>query len=300
MSTNVYALDRIEAALERSLSLATTTNDALGARLECPPKLAAALRYSLFPGGGRFRPRLCLAVAMACGEDTPECTDAAAAAIEILHCASLVHDDLPCFDNAATRRGKPSVHRAYGERLAVLSGDALIVLAFQVAARGAIAVPERLPALLGIVGESVGAPGGIAAGQAWECESTVSLTAYQQSKTGALFAAATMAGAASTGADPQPWRAVGLGLGEAYQVADDLHDAVDSEEDMGKPVRRDVALGRPSAAIELGIDGAVARLNRLLALSADAIPRCRGADALRAVIAAEASRLLPKELRRAA
>ena len=296
----LYASDRIEAALERALLLATTTNDALGARLECPPKLAAALRYSLFPGGGRFRPRLCLAVAMACGEDQRECTDSAAAAIEILHCASLVHDDLPCFDNAATRRGKASVHRAFGERLAVLSGDALIVLAFQVAARGAIAVPQRLPALLGIVGESVGAPGGICAGQAWECESTVSLAAYQQSKTGALFAAATMAGAASTGADPAPWRVVGLGLGEAYQVADDLHDAVDSEEDIGKPVGRDAALGRPSAAIELGIDGAVLRLNRLLSLAADAIPACRGADSLRALIAAEASRLLPKKLRLAA
>jgi geranylgeranyl diphosphate synthase, type II len=297
---SMYASDRIEAALERALSLSIVPNEAFGSRLECPPKLAAALRYSLFPGGGRFRPRLCLAVAMACGEDQRDCTDAAAAAIEILHCASLVHDDLPCFDNAATRRGKPSVHRAFGERLAVLSGDALIVLAFQVAARGAIAVPERLPALLSIVGESVGAPGGIAAGQAWECESTVSLAAYQQSKTGALFAAATMAGAVSTGADPAPWRAVGLGLGEAYQVADDLHDAVDSEEDMGKPVRRDEALGRPSAAIELGIDGAVLRLNRLLSLAADAIPPCRGADGLRALIAAETSRLLPKKLRLAA
>lgn len=297
---SMYASERIEAALERALSLTTTPNDGPSSRLECPPKLAAALRYSLFPGGGRFRPRLCLAVAMSCGEDHPDCTDAAAAAIEILHCASLVHDDLPCFDNAATRRGKASVHRAFGERLAVLSGDALIVLAFQVAARGAIAVPERLPALLGIVADSVGAPGGIAAGQAWECESTVSLAAYQQSKTGALFAAATMAGAAATGADPAPWRAVGLGLGEAYQVADDLHDAVDTEADMGKPVRVDAALGRPSAAIELGIDGAVLRLNRLLALAADAIPACRGADSLRALIAAEASRLLPKQLRRAA
>ena len=96
------------------------------------------LRYAVFPGGARIRPRLCLAVAQACGEDQPAVTDAAAAAIELLHCASLVHDDLPCFDDAPLRRGKPSVHRAFGERLAVLAGDALIVLAFETLARAAV------------------------------------------------------------------------------------------------------------------------------------------------------------------
>ena len=100
----------------------------------------------------------------ACGDDDPALADAAAAAIELLHCASLVHDDLPCFDDAGTRRGKPSVHRAFGEQLAVLAGDALIVLAFQAIARAATASPERLPALLLIVGNSVGVPNGIVAG----------------------------------------------------------------------------------------------------------------------------------------
>ena len=98
---------------------------------------AAAMRHAVFPRGARIRPRLCLAVAAACGEDAPGVTDAAAAAIELLHCASLVHDDLPCFDDADTRRGRPRVHRAFGEPLAVLAGDALIVLAFQTLAQGA-------------------------------------------------------------------------------------------------------------------------------------------------------------------
>ncbi|MFX8262350.1 polyprenyl synthetase family protein, partial [Acinetobacter baumannii] len=83
-------------------------------------------------GGARIRPKLTLAVASACGEDDPGLTDGVAAAIELLHCASLVHDDLPCFDAAETRRGQPSVHCAFGERLAVLAGDALIVTAFEV------------------------------------------------------------------------------------------------------------------------------------------------------------------------
>ena len=106
-------------------------------RREGPPLLAAAMRHAVFPGGARIRPQLCLAVARACGDAHPALADAAAAAIELLHCASLVHDDLPCFDDAATRRGQPSVHAAYGERLAVLAGDALIVLAFQTLAAAA-------------------------------------------------------------------------------------------------------------------------------------------------------------------
>ena len=102
---------------------------------DIPPQLAAALRYAVFPGGARVRPRLSLAVARACGDSCPRLADAAAASIELLHCASLVHDDLPCFDDAETRRGKPSVHKAFGEPLAVLVGDALIIGAFQTLAR---------------------------------------------------------------------------------------------------------------------------------------------------------------------
>ena len=131
---------RIEKALTTSVSWA----DGRG----CPPRLAAALRHAVFPKGSRIRPRLCLAVADACGGRNQGVADAAAAAIELLHCASLVHDDLPCFDNAATRRGKPTVHAAFGEPLAVLAGDALIVLAFETVARGASCAPDLLPALL--------------------------------------------------------------------------------------------------------------------------------------------------------
>ena len=151
-------------------------------------------------------------------------TEAAGAALELLHCASLVHDDLPCFDAADTRRGRPSVHKAFGEPLAVLAGDALIVLAFQTLARVPCA-PQRLAILPLTVAQSVGVPSGIVAGQAWECEPQIDLAHYHRAKTGALFAAATVAGAASAGADAEPWRMVGEKLGEAYQVADDIRDA---------------------------------------------------------------------------
>ena len=163
-------------------------------------RLAAAMRYAVFPRGARVRPRLCHSVAAACGEDHPLATEAAGAALELLHCASLVHDDLPCFDAAEMRRGRPSVHKAFGEPLAVLTGDALIVLAFQTLARIQCA-PERLATLTLTVAQSVGVPSGIVAGQAWECEPQIDLAHYHRAKTGALFAAATVAGAASAGAD---------------------------------------------------------------------------------------------------
>src|ERR1700733_7820463 len=118
------------------------------------------MRHAVFPRGARIRPRLCLAVAAACGEDDPAAADGAAAAIELMHCASLVHDDLPCFDNANTRRGRPSVHRAYGEPLAVLAGDALIVLAFQTIAWGAARSPARLAALVLAMASATGMPSG--------------------------------------------------------------------------------------------------------------------------------------------
>ncbi len=282
---------------EQALTGAIAHVDGPGA----PPGLAEAIRYSVFPGGARIRPRLCLAVAQACAEDRPALSDAAAASIELLHCASLVHDDLPCFDDAEMRRGKPSVHLAYGERLAVLAGDALIVLAFETLVRDGVGAPERLPALVRIVGQSVGMPSGIAAGQAWECEPCVALTDYQRAKTGALFAAATMAGAASAGYEPGPWRGLGEQIGEAYQVADDIRDVAATADEIGKPVGRDAALGRPSAAHELGIDGAVARLKQLLGNAIETVPNCPGRDDLRATILKEAQQFLPaKILRRAA
>jgi geranylgeranyl diphosphate synthase type II len=284
------------AIIERALTIAVAGCERSGS----PPRLAAAMRHAVFPRGGRIRPRLCLAVAAACGIENPSAAVAAGAAIELLHCASLVHDDLPCFDDAATRRGKPSVHRAFGERLAILAGDALIVLAFETLARSGACPPDRLGPLLLIVSRGVGAPAGIVAGQAWECESHVVLSDYQQAKTGALFAAATMAGAAAAGVDPEPWRALGQRLGEAYQVADDLRDVACTAEEIGKPTGRDAALGRPTAAGELGIAGALARLETLVAGAMDSIPECPGVAELKGAMLIETARLVPKELARRA
>jgi geranylgeranyl diphosphate synthase type II len=267
---------RLEQELEQAVAHAAAD--------DCPPLLAQALRHSVFPGGARIRPRLVLAVSNACASRTsPTASQNATAAItfasavEILHCASLVHDDLPCFDNSALRRGKPSVHAAFGERLAVLAGDALIVLGFEWLALRAV---ERLAPLTGILARCVGGPSGICAGQAWECEQTIDIVRYQRAKTGALFAACTMGGAAAQGYEPFAWQKLGFAIGEAFQVADDLRDVAGSPEQLGKPVHQDEANHAPNFVAELGFDGAMAHFEELLEAARNAIPDCPGREAL--------------------
>ena len=276
--------------IERSLAQAVGLSQVSG----CPPRLAQAMHHAVFPGGARVRPRLCLAVAAANGGATPGVAEAAAAAIELLHCASLVHDDLPCFDDAAMRRGKPSVHRAFGEPLAVLAGDALIVAAFQALLQGAAAAPAQLPVLLAVICGAAGVPFGLAAGQAWECEPAADLSVYEQQKTGSLFAAAAVAGAAACGVPAEAWRGFGAALGEAYQVADDLRDALSEAEELGKPVGQDAMHGRPNAVSAFGLGGAVERLQGMAGAAVAAIPPCPGAASLRALVGLEVKRLMPR------
>ncbi|MGF7162933.1 geranylgeranyl diphosphate synthase type II [Rhodoligotrophos appendicifer] len=278
---------RIEDGLSKSLLRATGPS--------APPLLAQALFHSVFPSGQRIRPRLTLSVAMACGDDQPVIASAAATAIELLHCASLVHDDMPCFDNAGIRRGKPSVHAAFGEPLALLAGDGLIVLAFETAALTAMIDPVRSASLALIIARAIGMPNGIVAGQGWESEAAPEIEMYQRAKTGSLFAGASMAGAAAAGHPAEAWSTLGYRLGEAYQVADDIRDVMCSAQDIGKPVGQDNALGRPNAVHEFGIRGATQKLIALVEDAAESVPDCPGAVALKAQIRGHASRFLPKE-----
>lgn len=271
---------RFEAALDAAIESHLDT--------QCPSGLAEAIRYAVFPGGHRIRPKLCLAVATACGADDPKVAIAAAASLEVLHCASLVHDDMPCFDDAAMRRGKPSVHARFGEPLALLTGDALIVLAFQLLADGAGEKPDRFLALTKILGSHVGMPGGIVAGQAWECESEVDVETYHRAKTGALFAAATMSGAAAAGRPAEEWSLLGQRIGEAYQVADDLLDKFGDPVAIGKPVGRDAENGCPNCVTEYGADEVTVRLGKLIHQAEESVPQCSGRVALVETIREEA------------
>lgn len=295
MSLSAQSLtSRIDAALSRAVALG---RGAAGS--PAPGRLAAALQDAVTPGGARIRPTILLSVALACGDDRPALADAAAAALELIHCASLVHDDLPMFDDADMRRGRPTLHRAFSEPLALLAGDSLIVLAFDVLARAGQAGSDgaRALAMIGVLARRTGMPGGICAGQGWESETSIDLSAYHRAKTGALFIAATQMGALAAGHDPEPWEELGARIGEAFQVADDLRDALCSSAELGKPAGQDDLHGRPNAVTRLGLPGAVRRLDDILAGAISSIPSCRGEAALAQMVRTYADRLVPAQAR---
>ncbi|NNE53066.1 MAG: polyprenyl synthetase family protein [Sulfitobacter sp.] len=277
------------ARIDKAITQAVTRGQAQPS----PARLASALHYTVHPGGARIRPTILMSVAAACGDRTPALTDAAAAALELIHCASLVHDDLPCFDDADTRRGKPTVHRAFGEPLAVLTGDSLIIMAFDVLARSADHDPLQAARLIRILSDRTGMPNGICAGQGWESEEEVDLRAYHRAKTGALFMAATQMGALASGEEAEPWEELGARIGEAFQVADDLRDALYDEGTLGKPVGQDDLHGRPNAVTEFGVDGAIAHMREILTGAIASIPKCPGEAMLAKLVRAQAEVLTP-------
>ncbi|WP_432816574.1 polyprenyl synthetase family protein [Sulfitobacter sp. JB4-11] len=281
--------DRIDTAITQAIACAQAAPS--------PGKLASALHYTVTPGGARIRPTILMSVALACGDRNPGLANAAAAALELMHCASLVHDDLPCFDDADTRRGKPAVHRAFGEPLALLTGDSLIIMAFEVLAKAAMENPIAAVNLMQVLATRTGMPNGICAGQGWESEAEVDLSAYHRAKTGALFIAATQMGAAAAGEDAEPWEELGARIGEAFQVADDLRDALYDEDTLGKPVGQDDLHGRPNAVTELGIEGAIARMGEILTGAIASIPKCPGEARLAKLVTAQAEALTPIRFR---
>ena len=277
--------ERIEAAIQRHICSAAVNGPA-------PSGLHKAIDYSVFPGGARIRPVILTSVALACGDDQPATTDAAAAALEFIHCASLVHDDLPCFDNAPTRRGKPTVHRQFSETTAVLAGDSLIVSAFTTLTSRADVDARRACSLVAHLANYTGFPNGICAGQAWEDEAAIDLKSYHLSKTGALFIAATQMGAIAAGHDPDPWQELGARIGQAFQIADDLMDVVCADQDMGKPSGQDAKNNRPNAVSEHGVDGAKQLLNDILGGAIASIPSCPGEAELAKMVQLQSSRLM--------
>lgn len=277
--------DRIEAAIHRHICSANVAGPS-------PTALHRAIDYSVFPGGARIRPVILTSVALACGDDQPAVTDAAAAALEFIHCASLVHDDLPCFDNAETRRGKPTVHREFSETTAVLAGDSLIVGAFSVLTSQSDVDARRVCSLVSHLANYTGFPNGICAGQAWEDEATIDLKSYHLSKTGALFIAATQMGAIAAGHDPVPWQELGARIGQAFQIADDLMDVVGTDKDIGKPSGQDEKNNRPSAVSEYGVEGAKRLLNDILGGAISSIPSCPGEAELAKMVQLQSSRLM--------
>jgi len=215
---------RVERELERLLGRGETPLD-------------GAMRYAVLGGGKRYRPLLTLAAAAALGGDEAEGLALPfAAAIELIHAYSLVHDDLPCMDDDDTRRGRPACHKAFGENVALLAGDALLTRAFE--AMAAAPVPRRLlPRKIEVILETarLAGVGGMIGGQLLDitfggsCATAAGLTEIMLKKTGALITLAARAGALLGGAGPRQLRALtafGKNVGLAFQVRDDIQDAV--------------------------------------------------------------------------
>jgi geranylgeranyl pyrophosphate synthase len=238
-----------------------------------PPTVADAIRYSLIGGGKRLRAILLMAAYRAAGGRG----DAAslAAAIEIVHAYSLVHDDLPCMDDDDLRRGRPTVHRVFGVRVAMAAGLAMVPLAARCAfaASRDLELPEAAcAAILRELMRAAGA-GGMIGGQLLDIDaegvalSLDELERIHRLKTGALVTASVHLGGIAAGADAgtlQALRRYGAAIGLAYQIADDVLDVTATSVQLGKTAGRDIALGKSTYPALLGIDGAVARARSLV------------------------------------
>jgi farnesyl diphosphate synthase len=208
----------------------------------------------------------------------------AAAAIEAIHAYSLVHDDLPAMDNDLLRRGRPTVHVAFDEATAILAGDALQALAFEILGRAGLApLVEGLARAAGAAGMVLGQALDIAAETADRPLTLAEITELQAGKTGALFGWSCTVGPRLAGADPAPLARYAEALGLAFQIADDLLDAQGDAARMGKAAGKDAAAGKATFVSLLGVDGARARAAALIESACDALaPYGPRADTLRA------------------
>jgi farnesyl diphosphate synthase len=255
-------LDAVERALQRWVPVAA------------PAGLGEAMRYGVLDGGKRLRPLLVMAACEAASGDRAAALRAGVA-VELIHAYSLIHDDMPCMDNDVLRRGKPTVHVKFGEAQAMLSGDAMQALAFEVltpAAGDADGMPAELQArLCGLLARAAGHEG-MAGGQAIDLASIgLPLTEAQlrdmhRRKTGALLQASVLMGAACGELPPKAWEALsryGAAIGLAFQVVDDILDVTQVSETLGKTAGKDVDCNKPTYVSVLGLEGAIRQAQTL-------------------------------------
>ena len=236
-----------------------------------PPKTAEpvsihkAMRYSLFAGGKRIRPILCIAAACAVSDD-PIGIECAACTLELIHTYSLIHDDLPALDNDDLRRGVPTCHKVFGEAMAILAGDALLTLAFQVLAQ-LPADAERKIRLIEELAMASGTSGGMIGGQVADIEGERKrpnaglLETIHRAKTGALLRASLRMGAIFAGADDVQLRALssyGEHVGLAFQIIDDVLDVQQSSETLGKTAGKDAEQQKITFPAVYGIERSMA------------------------------------------
>lgn len=213
-----------------------------------PPSIHRAMRYSVFAGGKRLRPILCLEAGRMFSSDLAAATQAGCA-VEFIHTYSLIHDDLPALDNDDLRRGKPTSHKMFGEAIAILAGDALLTLAFQTLANAPVE-PGRRVKIIHEIAAGAGTVNGMVGGQVADLEGekkavdTAGLEYIHRSKTAALIRSSVVAGAIAGGAhdeDVERLRGFGENIGWAFQVVDDILDVEESSAALGKTAGKDQA-----------------------------------------------------------
>ncbi|HEX5177298.1 MAG TPA: farnesyl diphosphate synthase [Chthoniobacteraceae bacterium] len=247
-----------------------------------PGTIHKAMRYSVFAGGKRLRPILSLAAAEACGGELSRAMPAACA-IECVHTYSLIHDDLPCMDDDDLRRGRPTNHKVFGEGIAVLAGDALLTVAFEILA--AAPATRRYPVAI-LVGELARAAGSrsLIAGQVLDLEGESRKTSLRElqfihrAKTAALLTAAIRLGAMSANASAMRLKALtrfGEALGLAFQIIDDILDVTQTTKKLGKTAGKDVAATKATYPAIVGLDRSRREAQRLTMDARAALARFR-------------------------
>jgi farnesyl diphosphate synthase len=255
----------VDAALEIALSPAQMPG--------VPSGLQEPMAYALLGNGKRVRPALCLLAAEACG-GTQEQALSAAIACEMIHAYSLIHDDLPCMDDDALRRGRPTVHVQYSEATAVLAGDALQALAFQtLATQSETALIAAQVLQLSYAAGASGMVGGQqldmdSEGQTPELDLVLRL---HGAKTGALLSAALFLGVTAAGGNPQAWSTYATSVGRLFQITDDIIDATSTTAELGKTAGKDSSAGKATVVAVLGLDGARALAEQEVAAALTAL-----------------------------
>jgi len=255
MNLKEYLADRVktvDAALERWVPAETVP----------PQTIHRAMRYSLFAGGKRIRPVLCIGAAEALGVP-PEGIEDAACSLELIHTYSLIHDDLPALDNDDLRRGRPTNHVVFGEAMAILAGDSLLTLAFEVLGKIPHASDTVKARLLTELATASGTVGGMIGGQVHDIEgerqtpTAALLEAIHRAKTGALLKASVRMGAIYAGANPEQLEALsrfGEHAGLAFQIVDDILDVESSSSDLGKTPGKDLIQQKITFPAVYGLD----------------------------------------------
>ncbi len=277
----VVSMADLSARLEESAALTTETLDRLLVPVAGPRgRVIEAMRYSALSGGKRLRPFLVMETAGLFGLSAAASVEAAAA-LEMIHCYSLIHDDLPAMDDSDLRRGRASVHKAFDEATAILAGDGLLPEAFTVLSSSTChedpAVRGELIAALALASGAAGMVGGQMIDLSPERDGLdlAGITELQALKTGALIAFACEAGAILGRADQEQRKALldySRAIGLAFQIADDLLDTLSSPEELGKPTGQDEAMGKATFVGQLGIEGARAKAEALVEEAASHLP----------------------------